>query len=526
MPKYLKTNQDRGLGFIPIVILIAAAGILLFLFVSNTFEFRDNLFSKLFPKPPSHAAQQAPSVPDEILFKFKPGVTEDIKNKVASESALQVKEKIPHIDVFVAKVNPNSRDAVIEALKHNPNIEYAQPNYIGQSQRIPNDPNYAQQWNLPKIQAPNAWDISTGSQNIVVAVIDSGVNGSIADLSGKVISGYNFVDNNSDTSDVHGHGTAVSSVIAANTNNNTGIAGVNWLSRILAVRDVDSTGHYNGDNQLKSIIFAADNGAKVINLSQGGNAACDSASQDAVNYAWSKGLVVVAAAGNDPTVGILAPANCNNVIAAGATDENDLKTSFSATGSQLDVVAPGINIPTAQRDGTYGYWVGTSFSSPHVAGLGALIMAANPALTNQQVVDTIESTAKDLGAAGRDDSYGWGRINAYQALLAATGGTPAPATPTPTSTPTTNSVVISNISSTTTANTATISWITNLPATSWISYGLSSTNLNSSTAQTTLNSQTISNLTKQTRYYYQIHSQTSTGLTANSQINQFRTKNR
>ena len=269
--------------------------------------------------------------------------------------------------------------------------------------------------------------------------------------------------------------------------------------------------------------------------------------QDAINYAWNKGLVLVAAAGNiGPCANCIKfPARGANMVAAGATDPNDALASFSSTGSQLDVVAPGVSILTTVNGGSYGTGSGTSFSSPHTAGLATLIMVVNPSFTNQQVVDIITSTADDLGTPGRDDQYGWGRINACKALASAKGldiaatcpppsPTPTPTTsstptPTPTSTPTTNSVVISNISSTTTANSATVKWTTNIPATSRVEYG-TTTSLGQTTPEdtslTTNHSVTISGLTKQTRYYFKVFSKNSAGLETSSTTQQFRTKNK
>ena len=556
MPNSLKNSS--GLGAVPIVVLVAAVGLLLFLLITNTFDFKNFLFNRLFPKPPSSAAQPE-SVPDEILFKFKPGASEEAKNNIKNQHALEVLETIPQIELLRVRVPAQARDAVIQALSNNPNVEYAEPNFLGESQLTPNDPNFPWQWGLNNtgqeicsgsvcyngtpdadIDAPEAWNITQGAQSVKVAVIDTGVNPIVPELSGgKVLVGYNFFDNNTNASDPHGHGTAVTSILAANTNNNNGIAGVTWLNPILPIRDTDVSGSYSGDNQINSIIYAADQGAKVINLSQGSGTlpehVCSSGLQDAVNYAWDSGAVVVASAGNNPAEGIRSPADCNNVIAVGATDQNDVRAIFppplvaSAVGPQLDVVAPGIRVAAFWGDSISGC-VGTSCSAPQVAGLAALIFSANPNLTNQQVVDIIKATADDKGPAGFDVEYGWGRINAYKALLAANGGTPPPApTPTPiTVTPGVQTIVISNISSTTSATGATIQWSTNIPSTSQVDYGLT-TSLGSSTpldsTLRTTHSVPISNLQPRKRYYFKVIS-TITGSQTSSSIQQLRTKNR
>lgn len=460
------SNSERGA--IPVLVLISAVGLIVFLFITGTAGFKDKLFSSLFPKPPSHAQEVSPSVPDEILFKFKPGVSDKAKENIRSSHGIKVEEVIDKIDVERGKVPAEAKDKIIEALNKNPQVEFAEPNFIGKElTTIPNDPGFATQWNLndkysAKTGATAAWDITKGDSSTVVAVIDSGVYADHEDLIGKIIPGYNFVDSNTDTSDETGHGTAVTGTVATTTNNLKGVSSLGWNTPVIPLRIVDSLGGFSYWNLSRAILYAAGCDiagtncgtarAKVINISLGGGTSGTTV-ENAINYAISKGLVLTAAAGNDGLPDIYYPASSNNVIAVGAITADNIKANFSSTGPQLDVVAPGQGIYTTVRDGTYNGYSGTSFSSPHVAALAALIFSANPALTNQQVVDLIKDTAFDLGIAGWDDQYGCGRIDAGKALQSVNNlptthctipvisptSTPSPtstSTPTPSPTPT------------------------------------------------------------------------------------------
>lgn len=203
----------------------------------------------------------------------------------------------------------------------------------------------------------------------------------------------------------------------------------------MPLKVVNSSGGISFWDGAQAITYATDHGAKVVNMSWGGGGS-DSTIQAAINYGFSRGLVLVAAAGNSGNLGVLYPAASDNVIAVGATQSDDARWTGSSYGPQLDVMAPGVGIYSANLAGSYSNFGGTSFASPHVAALAALIMSANPGLTNQQVVGIITSTALDLGDLGWDQYYGYGRIQADKALQKATGTTPQPSpTPSPIPTP-------------------------------------------------------------------------------------------
>ncbi|MDP2672124.1 MAG: Ig-like domain-containing protein [Candidatus Daviesbacteria bacterium] len=419
------SNINNEAGAIPILLLLAVVGLLIYLFATNTFSFKDRLFNTLFPKPPSHAAE--PSVPGEVIVKFKPGVSDEAKDNIRRAHGLEKESEVEQIGVELNKVPEKAKDKIIEALNKNPRVEYAEPNILGQLQDTPNDPFLTNQWFLPKIAASSAWDISKGNSNVVVAVIDSGVKADHEDLIGKIVPGYNYYDNNTDTSDKNGHGTGVVGVVAASTNNGIGVAS---LGRDIAVMPlvVCSTG-CSAYGTTKSLVYAVDHGAKAANISIAWGSSVSSM-HDAIYYAWDKGVITVAAAGNYAMTPLVYPASEPIVISAGMTDPSDTWIG-SNYGANLDIVAPGLSIYTTTKIGGYAPFSGTSFSSPLTAALVALIYSAKPDLTTQQVTDIITSTADKVGGAtydsnGWNDHYGFGRINAGAALQKAVGSTAPP----------------------------------------------------------------------------------------------------
>ena len=408
--------------------LLAGAGVLAYLILTNTVTFNDGLFSRLFPKPSSYA-QGGPSVADEILVKFKPGVPQSAREKILNSHALEKVDSIPAIEVELTKVPPQARDQVLEALNNNPLVEYAEPNFLAEELIEPNDPAWVSpnaQWGLKKIGAAAAWDISRGDAGTTVAISDSGMMLDHEDLTGKAVDSWNVLTNTTDVTDVNGHGTIVSGIAAALTDNAKGIAALGWLNPIMPVKAIRDDGNIYYSDGAKTIIYAADHSAKVINMSWGGTSSSLTL-QDAINYAWGKGMVLAAASGNSGTLGVYFPARADNVIAVGATDGSDLKANFSSFGPELDVTAPGVGIYSTAINGSYGPFSGTSVATPFVSALSVLIFSANPGLSNAQVVDIITSTALDLGDTGWDEMYGWGRIQADMALQEVVGvGTTAP----------------------------------------------------------------------------------------------------
>ncbi len=362
---------------------------------------------------------------NELIIQAKAGVSRgQIAEALEGLGTASVGD-IPQIRLKRIKVQSHEFEKVKAALKKNPHIKFAEPNYIAEASFTPNDARYYSQWHLQKISAAPGWDISTGSTNVPIAIIDSGVDPTHPDLTGKLISGYNFVAGNTDTHDVMGHGTAVAGSAAAISNNYTGVAGVAWQNPVMPLVVINSSNYATYYDIAMAITYAADHGAKIINLSLAGSSS-SSTLQNAVNYAWNKGAVIFAAAANYSTSTPYYPAACNNVVAVSATTSSDTPASFSNYGNWVDISAPGVSILTTTNGGTYSSWSGTSFSSPIAAGLGALIMSVNSSLTNTQIVDIIEKNADDLGAPGFDPYFGYGRINVYKSVLAAYNTMPAP----------------------------------------------------------------------------------------------------
>ncbi|OGA00981.1 MAG: hypothetical protein A3I00_07970 [Betaproteobacteria bacterium RIFCSPLOWO2_02_FULL_64_12] len=329
------------------------------------------------------------------------------------------------IRVHRIRVAPQHLEAVEQALRQDRRIRFVEKNFLGRGGLTPNDPGYAYQWHLDQISAAAGWDVSTGSSGVSIAVIDSGVDPDHPDLAGKLLPGYNFLSSNTDTHDVLGHGTAVAGTAAAATDDGIGVAGVAWSNPILPLVVLNASDYATYADIASAITYAADHGARVANISIGG-ASYSSTMQEAANYAWNKGLVVVASAMNNSSSTPYYPAALDHVLAVAATDQADGLASFSSYGTWIALSAPGTSIYTTHNGGGYAYWQGTSFSAPQVAALAALVFSRNPGLTNTQVVSLLENNADDLGGAGFDPSFGWGRINIGRTLQAAASTTAPP----------------------------------------------------------------------------------------------------
>lgn len=293
---------------------------------------------------------------------------------------------------------------------------------------VPNDPYYSSAWHLPKIKAPTAWDTTTGNSAVKVAILDSGVDCTHSDLSNLCIAGYNFYDKNTTTTDVYGHGTKVAGTAAAITNNSAGIASLCWQCSIMPIRVTGTNGYAYLSMLAEGLTWSADRGARVANMSfdQVGSYATVT---NAAKYFQSKGGVVTGAAGNNGP--LLTWADNPYELTVSATDSNDVKASFSNSGTPIDITAPGVSIYSTIRGGGYGAVSGTSFSAPVVAGVAALMEAANSNLNGVQLRSILIQTADDIGTAGWDSFYGWGRINAANAVAAAKNFVVTPDTTSP-----------------------------------------------------------------------------------------------
>lgn len=367
------------------------------------------------------AAAQASTefVEGEVLVKFKGGAQMAAPIDHARIGARPV-ETINRLNV--QRVALPKTVNVSQALAHYrslPNVEFAEPNYIARHFQVtPNDPSYGSQWGLPKISAPAGWAVTTGSPGVTIAIVDTGVDKNHSDLVGKLVAGYDFVNNDADADDDNGHGTHCAGIAAALTNNGVGVAGVDWNARIMPVKVLNASGSGSYTGIANGIIWAADNGAKVISMSLGGSAG-SATLESAVNYAAGKGVVIVAAAGNSNTTAASYPAFYSACIAVGSTTSTDARSSFSNYGaSWVDVAAPGSSIYSTYDGNTYATLSGTSMATPHVAGLAGLVWAKQGvAATSATVRSAIEQNCDNVGTW-----VAFGRINVARALGSTGGG--------------------------------------------------------------------------------------------------------
>ncbi len=330
--------------------------------------------------------------------------------------------KIGSTRVHVVDVAPGDEEAAVGKLKSDPDVEFAEVDRLIPAAGAVNDPGYSAEWHLSMIGAPTAWNYATGA-GITIAILDTGVDGTHPDLVAQMTPGWNFYDNNSNTADVNGHGTAVAGAAAAATNNGIGVASVAGGAKIMPVRIADANAYAYWSTVAQGLTWAADNGARVANISYVG-ASGSSTIQSAASYFRSKGGVVFVAAGNTGAIDNTAPTSLITVVSA--TQETDTLASFSTYGPFVDISAPGNNIYTTARGGGYQYWWGTSLATPVVAGTAALMLSKRPDLTPAQVDSTLAATATDLGTPGYDIYYGAGRVNAAAALQQIANAPPPP----------------------------------------------------------------------------------------------------
>jgi subtilisin family serine protease len=276
-----------------------------------------------------------------------------------------------------------------------------------------NDPLLTQQWGWYRIDADRAYESGVSGSGVIVAVLDSGVNSSHPDLSGNIIEGWNYVDNNDDVMDDDGHGTMVTGIIAAIANNSKGIAGVAPNVSIIPLK-VWSPSSVSWIDLDKAILRAAHSGARIISISLGDDS-LPSGVEAAIKHAYQDGCLVVAAVGNGNTNEPIYPAACENVIAVAGIDQAGIKDASSNYGEYIDFCAPGVNILTTSRDGGYVCGGGTSAAAPFVTGVIALMVSKYPQLTNEEIISTLRVEAEDLGEIGWDQYYGWGLVDAYAA---------------------------------------------------------------------------------------------------------------
>jgi serine protease len=386
---------------------------------------------------------------DEIVVKFKPGVTAQNLQRLRQRYGTELVQTGLRGNFHRLRVPSGvAAEHMVLQYQSEPDVEYAGLNYYAYALMTPNDPYFSYQWNFHNslnggIHMPEAWDTQTGSPGVVVAVVDTGVayenyGGFVQapDLAATAfVPGYNFVAGTTHANDDNGHGTHVTGTIAQSTNNGIGVTGIAFHCSIMPVKVLDSSGSGVYTNVANGIYFAADNGAKVINMSLGGPT--DSpVLQNAVAYAYSKGVTIVCAAGNDYQSGnpVTYPAAYKPYcFGVGATQYDRTRAPYSNTGSYVDIAAPGGNTLVDQNGDGYGdgilqqtfqldptqfhyyFFQGTSMATPHISGIAALVISQGAAEPDR-VRNILQNTADDLGTAGWDPQFGWGQANAVAAL--------------------------------------------------------------------------------------------------------------
>jgi hypothetical protein len=341
----------------------------------------------------------------QVNVTFKGDVSAAAQQSVFARAGLVRLHTTSNPLSFVGRaVSAQAARRALAALRREPQVSYAGRDHVAQAMLTPNDLYFPTiSWTWTNANFPAAWNLTSGSASVIVAVVDTGVQANNPDLQGSVLPGYNFVAGNTDTTDDFGHGTEVAGTIAAHGNNVIGVAGACWSCQILPVKVLDSTGHGTDSNIESGIRWAADHGANIINVSIGGTAD-DPTLRAAVSYAVGRGALVVIAAGNSastdpgmgPTGGYPAfyASQIAGAISVGALDYNDVLYDFSDYGAWVEVAAAGCDMSTTNSGGyTVGGVCGTSFASPQVAGLAALLLSVTPDLTPAQIETKIEASA-------------------------------------------------------------------------------------------------------------------------------------
>lgn len=382
----------------------------------------------LLPVAPAQA-QATLTDAGALLIRFQPETTPAEQATVLASLDVRPVGWLPQANVV--QVAPNHAGAVIASAALNavaPYVEYVEADVTVTGDLAPNDTAFtvaSQVYGQTIVEAPHAWDLSTGISNTIIAILDSGINREHPELAGRVLAGHDFINGDDDPADDHGHGTHVAGIAAAALNNGQGSAGICPQCMILPVKVLDSGNKGTWGSVAAGIYYAVDQGARAINLSLGATVSSRTL-EEAISYAEAHDVLVVASAGNAASTTPYYPAALPYVIAVGATNDSDVQWPLSNEGDHLDLSAPGYRIYStyhdlAQNDG-YALMSGTSMASPFVTGLVGLLASFDATLTGTQIYDIMVATADDLGDPGKDPVYGYGRVNVFQALVAANGG--------------------------------------------------------------------------------------------------------
>lgn len=351
----------------------------------------------------------------DLVLGLKRPLDKEIRERLANYS-MQVEGEID--DLRVVKVRtPGLRS--FTAIEKEEWLDYVEPTYNISAEFIPNDPFFNLQWGLTKIQAPAAWDITTGSPSVLVVIIDTGVDYHHPDLASNYVSGgYNWVNLDNNPMDDNGHGTHCAGIIAAKLNNNLGVAGLAQV-HFMAEKSLDFSGTGTTWEAAQAIVHAVDTGRssydRVVLCLSWGLYVNSSLIHDAIQYAYSEDCVIVGSAGNDGTNLPHYPSGYAEVVSVSATDIND-NLYFMNNFGKIDLSAPGVGIYSTTLGNGYEYMTGTSMAAAYASGLAALAWSRYPSYSGDQIRGLLQTTSDDLGSPGWDPYYGYGRINALKAL--------------------------------------------------------------------------------------------------------------
>ena len=350
---------------------------------------------------------------NEVVVNFKVSPS---KEKLAQYSRdIDGKVKEEHETLYIFKSTSKTATELEQYFIKDRLVEYAEPHYVFLPNEV-NDTFYQKyQWNLPAIGTEEGWSLTRGSKKIKIAVVDTGVDLDHPDLVRRLTTGYNAIDSSNNPDDDNGHGSHVAGIIASDTNNGVGMAGITWYNPIIPVKVMGADGTGGSFYVAKGIRWAVDHGANVINLSLGNYQTCD-VLEDSIDYALEKDVVVISAAGNDNTDQPSYPAAYGGVLGVAAVDWDGNRADFSNYGDYIDVAAPGVDIPSTYAKGKYAALSGTSMAAPHVTALAGLIRSINPKLKNSEVVDIITRSAQAMKQPVPNPYLGNGIINNRAAL--------------------------------------------------------------------------------------------------------------
>lgn len=389
---------------------------------------------------------EAKAMPQRIVVGIERGHEREARAAIAKAGGKVLKRGYKG-GFFVVLADDAAASARLQsAVEGEPGVSYAHTDGRVYATFVPDDPSYPSQWHLPAIGAPQAWDITKGDASMTVAVLDTGADLGHPDLNDSVdtANDYDFVNNDFEAQDdnieynpstrqwiVVGHGTHVSGIIAATMNNGIGVTGIAGQSKVLPIKVLDSDGAGFDSDIAQGIVWAADHGAEVISMSFGATSTLEPVVEEAITYALNRDVLLVAAAGNTGKNQPFYPAAYPGVLGVSATGSNGAKTSWSTYGSHVDISAPGDAILSTQLGGGYQQMSGTSMAAPLTAGAAALVRSLHPGWTQEEITNALTSTAFDAGLAGRDDYYGFGRLNVPDALDTVSADDEIPGKPLP-----------------------------------------------------------------------------------------------